>query len=75
MTPLNKTLSRRSLVPHRGRRIVITLYPGDLLALREERRRTEFQEPIAAIFDWMAKREAQRAIDARRLARKKTAQR
>lgn len=70
MTDLERAISRRTRVPHRGRRIVVTLEPGDLLTLREERRRQTYTEPLAVVFDWFVKREAIRAIEARKAARK-----
>ena len=39
MTDLNKPVSCRSIVPHRGRRIVVTLAPGDVIGFRPERTR------------------------------------
>lgn len=43
MTPLVKPVHRRGMMPYRGRRIVASLLPGDVLGLRLERtRRTEF---------------------------------
>ena len=55
MTDLHKRVSRRTLAPHRGRRIVVSLEPGDTLGLRLERcRRTEYVS-IAAIYDYAIK--------------------
>jgi hypothetical protein len=51
MTDLVNPVRRRSTKEHRGRRTIITLYPGDLLGFREERTRTEFLIPVAAAFD------------------------
>jgi hypothetical protein len=43
MTDLNKPVRRRGNIPYRGRRIVVSLEPGDLLGFRLERtRRTEY---------------------------------
>ena len=43
MTDLNKPVRRRGRLPYRGRRIVVSLEPGDLLGFRLERtRRTEY---------------------------------
>lgn len=55
MTDLNRRVKRRSLVPHRGRRIVVSLEPGDLIGLREERTRKTYYFPIAAAFDFAVK--------------------
>jgi hypothetical protein len=43
MTDLNKPVRRRGRLPYRGRRIIVTLEPGDMLGFRLERtRRTEY---------------------------------
>jgi hypothetical protein len=43
MTDLNKPVRRRGQLPYRGRRIVVSLEPGDLIGFRLERtRRTEY---------------------------------
>lgn len=43
MTPLHKPVRRRGMLPYRGRRIIVSLEPGDLLGFRLERtRRTEY---------------------------------
>lgn len=51
-TELKKNVSRRCLIPHRGRRLVATLAPGDLLILRHERRRQEEVVSLAAVYDF-----------------------
>ena len=67
MTDLHKRVSRRSLVPHRGRRIVVSLETGDLIGLRLERcRQTEYVS-IAAIYDYAVKAR----VVAERLAKRK----
>lgn len=72
MTDLRKPVSRRTVEPydHHGRRVVVTLEPGDVLALRWERTRRTFRAPITkimrAVIDWNVT--AERA--ARRAARK-----
>ena len=55
MTDLNKRVSRRTIVPHRGRRIVVSLEPGDTLGLRMERCRQTEYVGIAAIYDYAVK--------------------
>lgn len=51
MTNLNKPVRRRGCVPYRGRRIVVSMEPGDLLGFRLERtRRTEYL-PISACYE------------------------
>lgn len=43
MTDLDKPVRRRARAPYRGRRIIVSLEPGDLLGFRLERtRRTEY---------------------------------
>jgi len=42
MTPLHKPVTRRSNASYRGRRIVISLLPGDVLEFREERTRQRY---------------------------------
>ena len=67
MTPLLKTIARRTVNPHRGRRIVVTLESGDLIGLRHERTRRVEYVPIAAMFDYAIKAR----VMAERQARKK----
>ena len=67
MTDLNRPVSRRSIVPHRGRRIVVTLAPGDVIGFRPERTRRTFYTTLAACMD-MAVRQA---VLADRAARKR----
>jgi hypothetical protein len=43
MTDLDRVVTRRSkALSHRGRRIIITLYPKGLIGLKEERTQKEF---------------------------------
>jgi hypothetical protein len=51
MTPLNKSLSRRTIGTHRGRRFVVILEPGDVIGFRVERARKVFYTTLAACFD------------------------
>ena len=55
MTDLLNRLARRTLAPHRGRRLVITLEPGDLIGLRMERCRQTEYVPAATIYDFAVK--------------------
>jgi hypothetical protein len=55
MTPLTKNVSRRTVAPHRGRRIVVTLAPGDLIGFREEKTRTTYWTTLAACADLAVK--------------------
>lgn len=55
MTDLHKPVRRRTIGIHRGRRIMVSLEPGDLLGLRQERcRQTEYVS-IAAMYDFAVK--------------------
>lgn len=55
MTDLKKPVFRRTIGLHRGRRIMVSLEPGDILGLRQERcRQTEYVS-IAAIYDYAVK--------------------
>ncbi len=67
MTPLNKSLSRRTIGTHRGRRFVVILEPGDVIGFRPERTRKVFYTTLAACFD-MAVRQA---VIADKLAKRK----
>lgn len=52
MTPLSKPVRRRTLLPHRrGKRVVVSLLPGDLLSFRDERSRREWYLPIGHAYD------------------------
>ena len=51
MTPLSKSLSRRTIGMHRGRRFVVILEPGDVIGFRPERTRKTFYTTLAACFD------------------------
>ena len=51
MTDLRKTIMRRTVgaFNHQGRRIVVALEPGDVLALREERTKKWFRAPLTNV--------------------------
>ena len=57
MTPLRKRVSRRTVEAHnwQGRRLVVTLYPGDVLEFREERCRKVFSASIKDVFQTVVK--------------------
>ena len=55
MTDLKKPVRRRTIGKHRGRRIMVSLEPGDLLAMRQERCRQVEYMSIAAIYDFAVK--------------------
>ena len=60
MTDLTKRVKRRTLAPHRGRRIVVSLLPGDVLSFREERTRKEFLLSVGGAFDYSVMLEVER---------------
>lgn len=49
---LRRTVTRRCADPynHRGRKLVVSLEPGDVISFREERGRTRFSAPLAKVF-------------------------
>lgn len=75
MTDLTKPLRRRSRAPfgHYRRRIVVTLEPGDLLAMRLERTRMTYRASLADVFRqlaaWHAVAERRCKADERRQSR------
>jgi len=55
MTDLKRAVRRRTIGLHRGRRIMVSLMPGDVLGLRQERcRRTEYLS-LPALYDYAVK--------------------
>ena len=70
MTDLTKRVKRRTLNPHRGRRIVVSLLPGDVLGFREERRRGEYLLSIAGAYEYAVRLEVERRRRERIAARK-----
>lgn len=70
MTPLNKAVNRMGCVPYRGRRLVVTLYPGDVVALRQERTRKEYSVPMSWIYEMAVKHEVRQAKAEKAAARK-----
>ena len=56
MTDLEKPVTRRcSTTRDGGKRIVVSLLPGDLLALRRERERKTYYYPIGAAYSLAVK--------------------
>ncbi len=51
MSPLTKRVRRRTVAPHRGRRIVVTLEPGDIIGFRAERTRRTWYTTLGACMD------------------------
>ena len=72
MTELVKPVRRRSRYQfaHYRKRIVVSLEPGDVLAMRLERTRTNYRATIAAVFrtlaDWHARAETRRKREERK---------
>ena len=71
MTDLLKPVRRRSRdqFAHYRKRIVVSLEPGDVLAMRLERTRTTYRATIASVFrtlaDWHARAETRRKREER----------
>ena len=70
MTDLRKPVKRRTVAPHRGRRIVVSLLPGDVLGFREERTRREYLLTIAGGFEYAVRLEVERRRRDKAQARK-----
>lgn len=72
MTDLEKPVRRRGRFPfaHYRKRIVVSLEPGDILAMRLERTRTTYRAEMAAVFrqlaEWHASAERRRKREERR---------
>jgi len=60
MTDLTKRVKRRTLTSHRGRRIVVSLLPGDVLGFREERTRREYLLSIMGAYTYAVMLEVER---------------
>lgn len=59
-TELKRAVVRRTTAPHRGRRVVVTIAPGDIIGFREERTRKTYWIPLGACFDMAVKIEVAR---------------
>ena len=55
MTDLSKRVARRTISLHRGRRLIVTLEPGDMVGVRLERCRQVEYMPVSAIYDMAVK--------------------
>lgn len=55
MTPTTKAVKRRTVVTHHGRRIIVSIEPGDVIGLRQERRRQTEYVHIPALYDYAVK--------------------
>lgn len=64
-----KPVKRRTVEAYRKRRIVVTLGPGDVIGLREERTRRTFTYPITSIYEYVVARTvmAERAAKRRKV--------
>jgi hypothetical protein len=72
MTSLKKAVHRitKEAFGHYKRRIVVSLEPGDVLAMRLERMRTRYRAPLSQVFRqmaiWHAELERQRKAQERK---------
>ena len=56
MTDIRKPVHRRTVSPnYMGRRIVVSIEPGDVLGFREERTRRTFRLPVSACWQFAVK--------------------
>ena len=75
MTELERVVRRRARAPfgHYRRRIVVSLEPGDVLAMRLERTRTTLRAPLSAVYqqlaEWHANAERRRKMEDRKQRR------
>ena len=69
MTDLRRRVKRRTVNSHRGRRIVVSLLPGDVLGFREERTRKEYLLSIAGAYVYAVRLEVERRKQERRAKR------
>ena len=59
-TELTKPVARKTAGRHRGQVMIVTIYPGDLIGIRQFRTRTEYQMPLAWVYDAAVKAEVLR---------------
>ena len=60
MTDLTKRVKRRTNATYRGRRIVVSLMPGDVLGFREERTRREYLLSVSGAYTYAVMLEVER---------------
>lgn len=60
MTPLSKPVTRMGSVPCYGRPLVVTIYPGDIIGVRQARTRTEYTVPLSWVYSMAVKAEVAR---------------
>jgi len=72
MTTLRRPIRRRcaSAESGRRRRLVVTLYPGDVIAFREHRGRTEWSASLEAVYQAVVRWNVDAARAERRAARR-----
>lgn len=70
-TPLSKPVRRLTLYPHRGRLMVVSLTPGDVLTLRHARTRKEYSIPLAWCYDAAVKAHVLRERAEKKKAKKR----
>lgn len=75
MTILHRQVNRVTTETYRGRRLVVTLMPGDLIQIRESGRhsKTAFAVPVAWVYLQICKRVADEAVRLKREKRKRVA--
>jgi hypothetical protein len=59
-TALSKPIARKTATPHRGRQLIVTLYPGDVIGVRQLRTRKEYTVPLSWVYDMGVKAEVNR---------------
>jgi hypothetical protein len=60
MTNLEKAVRRRTLraFDHHGRRLIVEFAPGDVLIMREERRKASVKVSLQTLYVWLVQRDA-----------------
>jgi len=67
VTPITKPVKRRTIGPHRGLRVVVSLEPGDVIGFRSERTRRTYYVTVGACFDMAVRQQ----VAAERAAKRK----
>jgi hypothetical protein len=75
MTTLTKPIARECRIEPRGGKastlqVIVTLYPGGVIGLRDKGRRKEYTLPLSTVYYLAAEAEAQRMMAERRTKRK-----
>jgi len=74
MTSLHKPVKRTLDLPLKGssrtRAIIVTLYPGGVIGLRDKGRRREYTLPLTTVYALAAEAEARSVMAERKAARK-----